>query len=66
MFPQICTKSQKKGSKTKQREIVTALDVAYTILDLCGGKWTRMQFGLGISLFSEERSLIEKYGEKNV
>lgn len=58
--------SQKKVSKTKQREIVTALDVAPTILDLCGGKWKRKQFGLGISLISEERSLIEKYGEKKV
>lgn len=56
--------SQKKVSKRKLGEIVTALDVAPTILELCGGNWKTKQFGLGISLFSDEKSLMEKYGER--
>lgn len=48
----------------KLQEKMTALDIAPTILQSAGAKWENDQFGLGISLFSKESTLIEKYGEK--
>ena len=58
--------SNKIAPLSKHTEKVTALDIAPTILDLCGAEWGSKQFGLGISLFSKEKSLIEKYGEKSL
>lgn len=40
----------------------SALDVAPTLLQAAGAVWGSDQFGLGISLFSESPSLVEKYG----
>lgn len=48
----------------KSVELVSALDIAPTILELCGASWSCKQFGLGVSLLSTEKSLIEKYGEQ--
>ena len=56
--------SHKNVSKEKINQSVTALDIAPTILELCGAEWNNKQFGLGISLFSDEKSLIERYDEK--
>ena len=56
--------SQRKVPKNKLKETVSALDIAPTILDLCGASWNREQFGLGISLFSDKKSLMEQYGEE--
>ncbi len=56
--------SQRKVPKNKLKETVSALDIAPTILDLCGASWNREQFGLGISLFSDKKSLMEQYGKE--
>ncbi len=40
----------------------SALDVAPTLLQAAGAVWDSDQFGLGISLFSEGPTLLEKYG----
>ena len=53
-------------SDNKIQENVSALDIAPTILDLCGAQWSRKQFGLGFSLYSKEKSLAEKMGEQEL
>ncbi len=53
-------------SVNKIQENVSALDIAPTILDLCGAQWSRKQFGLGFSLYSKEKSLAEKMGEQEL
>lgn len=46
----------------KREEYISALDMAPTILQAAGARWGGDQYGLGISLFSEQSSLLEIYG----
>ena len=55
---------KKKIPKQKLSQKISAIDIAPTLLQVCGGDWDSNQFGLGISLFSEDKSLIEKMGTK--
>lgn len=48
-------------SKRKQKEKISALDIAPTLLEAAGAKWDSSRFGLGVSLFSDEPSLISVY-----
>lgn len=48
--------------ESKKDSIVTAFDVAPTILHLAGAKWENDQFGLGVSFFSNEPSLAQQMG----
>lgn len=49
-------------SEKKRDEYVSALDMAPTILQSAGARWKNDQFGLGISLFSDQSTLLEQYG----
>ena len=44
--------------------MIVAIDIAPTLIELGGGKWKNHQFGLGHSIFSSEKSLINKYGKE--
>lgn len=46
----------------KREGHVSALDMAPTLLQAAGARWGHDRFGLGVSLFSEEPTLLEKYG----
>lgn len=50
--------------KNATNEMMVAIDVAPTLLELAGAKWKNHQFGLGHSIFSNEKSLINKYGKE--
>ena len=50
--------------KNKNNEMIVAIDIAPTLLEFAGGKWKNHQFGLGHSIFSSEKSLINKFGAK--
>lgn len=51
------------GIPAKKKEgLVSALDMAPTLLQAAGARWGDDQFGLGISLFSERPTLLEHYG----
>lgn len=51
-----------KIPEEKTKQAISALDIAPSILQMVGAKWDNNQFGLGISVFSEEPSLVQKYG----
>lgn len=46
----------------KRTQTVNPMDIAPTILHAAGAKWNNDQFGLGISIFSQEKSLSEREG----
>ncbi|MBQ4132664.1 MAG: sulfatase-like hydrolase/transferase, partial [Desulfovibrionaceae bacterium] len=43
---------------------ISALDIAPTLLQCAGARWNSNKFGLGISLFSDEPSLLEQFGKE--
>lgn len=43
---------------------LSALDIAPTLLQMAGARWGNDRFGLGVSLFSQEPSLLQKIGKK--
>lgn len=45
----------------KKNAVISALDIAPTLLQCAGARWENGRFGLGVSLFSEELSLVEQY-----
>lgn len=45
--------------KTKLNQSICAFDIAPTLLQLSGATWDSLKFGLGVSIFSDEPSLIE-------
>lgn len=47
---------------SKKNSSISALDIAPTLLQCSGARWKNEQFGLGISIFSKERSLLDIYG----
>ena len=49
-------------SEKKRHESFSALDMAPTLLHAAGARWDSDQFGLGISLFSNQSTLLERYG----
>jgi len=49
-------------SKAKQHEKISAVDIAPTLLHCAGGKWGNDKFGLGVSLFSDDHSLLQRDG----
>lgn len=46
----------------KKNAVISALDIAPTLLQCAGARWENGRFGLGVSFFSEEPSLVEQYG----
>ncbi|MCM1129579.1 MAG: LTA synthase family protein [Alistipes senegalensis] len=52
--------------KRKHSEKVSALDMAPTLLEAAGAKWGSSRFGLGVSLFSDDPSLVSLYGEQEL
>ena len=52
----------KKGLNLKEDKNISALDIAPTLLELAGGRWDNHKYGLGVSIFSAEPNLIERYG----
>ena len=46
----------------KQNQRFCAVDMAPTLLQAAGGRWSHDQFGLGISLFSKEETLAQRLG----
>lgn len=49
-------------SDKRRSESFSALDMAPTLLHAAGARWGSDQFGLGISLFSDQSTLLERYG----
>lgn len=47
----------------KKTAAISALDIAPTLLQCAGARWENGRFGLGASLFSDEPSLVEQYGQ---
>lgn len=52
----------KQGFELKEDKNISALDIAPTLLELAGGRWENHQYGLGISIFSKEPNLVERFG----
>lgn len=48
--------------KSKLTQSVNPMDIAPTILQAAGARWNNDQFGLGISMFSSDKSFSEKEG----
>lgn len=48
--------------KSKLGETINPMDIAPTLLQAAGAKWNNDQFGLGISIFSEDKSFSETEG----
>lgn len=46
----------------KLTQLINPMDIAPTILQAAGAKWNNNQFGLGISIFSEDKSFSETEG----
>ncbi len=49
----------------KQRQLFVALDMAPTILQAAGARWSNDQFGLGVSLFSNDEGFAQRLGLEN-
>ena len=49
-------------SEAKQHEKISAIDIAPTLLHCAGAKWGNDKFGLGVSLFSDDHSLLQRDG----
>lgn len=52
----------KRGLTLKEDKNISALDIAPTLLELAGGRWENHQYGLGVSIFSSEPNMLERYG----
>ena len=50
----------------KKDQVVTAYDIAPTLLEMTGARWNSRKFGLGVSFFSPEPSLAQKLGFKEL
>lgn len=48
--------------ESKRKQKINPMDIAPTILQAAGAKWNNNQFGLGISIFSEDKSFSETEG----
>lgn len=46
--------------KHKRKQMISAVDIAPTLLEAAGARWTSRKFGLGVSIFSIEPSLVQK------
>lgn len=51
-------------SQSKTTEAICALDIAASILHSSGASWHNGNFGIGTSIFSEQKSLLSILGEK--
>ena len=60
----IISRNEFVKNKNSSNEMIVAIDIAPTLIELGGGKWKNHQFGLGHSIFSSEKSLINKYGKE--
>lgn len=52
--------------ESKRMQTINPMDIAPTILQAAGAKWKNDQFGLGISIFSEDKSFSETEGIQNL
>lgn len=48
--------------KGKLQQVMTAMDMAPSLLEAAGGKWGHNRYGLGVSIFSDEPTLAEQIG----
>lgn len=62
LFNLFLGKNMPKIPQHKLKELNNPMDIAPTVLQAAGAKWDNDQFGLGISLFSKEKSFSEKNG----
>lgn len=66
LFNLFLGKSMPQIPESKLTQTINPMDIAPTILQAAGAKWNNDQFGLGISIFSEEKSFSEREGRKNL
>lgn len=52
--------------ESKLTQNINPMDIAPTILQAAGAKWNNDQFGLGISIFSTEKSFSEREGREGL
>lgn len=62
LFNLFAGKNVPKIPESKLQQAINPMDIAPTILQAAGAKWNSDQFGLGISIFSEEKSFSETEG----
>lgn len=48
----------------KRKQYISSVDMAPTILQASGAYWGSSKFGLGTSIFSKDKSLIQRLGQK--
>lgn len=65
IFNMFINYAEKRDSVDKGR-LCSSLDMAPTIIESIGGILPRRRLGLGVSLFSEEKTLLEQMGEDTV
>lgn len=47
----------------KKSSAISAMDIAPTLLHCAGARWGSAKFGLGVSIFSNDKTLLDIYGE---
>jgi phosphoglycerol transferase len=58
--------TNKKVSDSKKLQLCSAMDIAPTILESLNFILPENKFGLGVSLFSDQQTLLETYGAKHL
>ncbi len=53
-----------KIPEEKRKQYISSVDMAPTILQASGSYWGSSKFGLGSSIFSKDKSLIQRLGQK--
>lgn len=53
-----------KIPEEKRKQYISSVDMAPTILQASGAYWGSSKFGLGSSIFSKDKSLIQRLGQK--
>lgn len=62
LFNMFWSSNIKNGVRLKEDKNISALDIAPTLLELAGGRWENRRYGLGVSVFSEEPTLLDHLG----
>lgn len=52
-----------KGVEIEREKSITALDIAPTLLELAGAKWNNHKYGMGVSIFSNDKNLTDKFSK---
>lgn len=54
-----------KIPEEKRKQYISSVDMAPTILQASGAYWGSSKFGLGSSIFSKDKSIIQRLAQKN-